>query len=244
MKPSAFVLVLPALLLGLGSAEAHFKLEQPADRLQTDADGEPLGAAGTQKTNPCGDGTASGIVTTVQAGSTLHIKLTETIAHGGHYRVALVPKLNLVTTDIPEPAVTLKAGQCDTAAIESPAVAPVLADNLFPHTQAQAVAGKVWETDVTLPNQTGDATLQIIEFMAPHAPQCFYHHCAELKIVAAAGGAGGDSGADAGAGGGNGAADSSGCSVGEGSPPSAFGILAFGVVVAFSMVRRRRATTR
>jgi MYXO-CTERM domain-containing protein len=158
--------------------------------------------------------------------------------------VALVPKLNLVTTDIPEPEVTLKAGQCDTAAIESPAVAPVLADNLFPHTQAQAVAGKIWETDVTLPNQTGDATLQIIEFMAPHAPQCFYHHCAELKIVAAAGGAGADSGADAGAGGGNGAADSSGCSVGEGSPPSAFGILAFGVVVAFSMVRRRRATTR
>ena len=84
-------------------------------------------------------------------------------------------KLNPATTDIPEPAVTLDTGgQCQSAAIESPVVAPVIADNLFPHTQAEAIAGKVYETDIQLPaTATGDATLQVLEFMAPHAPQWY-----------------------------------------------------------------------
>jgi hypothetical protein len=176
-------------LFAASPARAHFKLEAPADWLQTDVNGDPLGTGGSQKINPCGQGTPSGIVTRVRAGSTLHITLTETVPHGGHYRIALVPKYDPSTTDIPEPAVTLNAGECDTAAVEDPVVAPVLADNLFPHTQAEAVAGKVWETDIVIPNQTGNATLQIIEFMTPHPPQCFYHHCAQLEIDAVDAGA-------------------------------------------------------
>lgn len=227
MRPLLVSAALLATALAATSADAHFKLEQPADWLVTDSLGDPMGATGTQKTNPCGDGTRSMMVTKVVAGSTLHVKLTETVAHGGHYRVAFVPKLAPVSNDIPEPKVTLDgSGQCMTADVESPVVAPVIADNLFPHTQAAAVAGKVWETDVQIPNQLGDGTLQIIEFMAPHAPQCFYHHCAQLQVVASAadldGGAvvqvdGGSSGGGGGTGTGTGGgADGGGAGSGSG----------------------------
>jgi hypothetical protein len=251
MRVQVLVALLPGLLATLlvsASAHAHFKLQQPADWLQTDENGDPLGATGTQKLNPCGDGPRSGAITQVRAGSMLHIKLTETIPHGGHYRVALVPKLNPIASELPEPAVTLNAGQCDTAAIENPVVAPVLADNLFPHIQAQATAGKVWETDVRLPNQTGDATLQIIEFMAPHAPQCFYHHCAQLQIVAE--NAAIDSGAlgttsDAGQGvifgGPTQGDDGSGCAIGGNRSVGIFAIAPLAVLVS---ALRRRARKR
>lgn len=165
------------------SADAHFKVLHPADALDTDEAGDPNGSGGTQKLNPCGAGTASGMVTQVHAGAKLHIKLTETVPHGGHYRIALLPKYDITSNDIPEPAVTLSGGQCSTAAVQSPVVAPVIADNLFVHTQAEAESGKLWETDVTLPTTTGPATLQILEFMTPHSPQCFYHHCAKLEIM-------------------------------------------------------------
>src|SRR5689334_596259 len=88
MKSSFTLCVLAGAVLVANGAEAHFKLEQPADALMTNATGDPNG--GNQKTAPCGTGAmASGIVTKVKAGSKLHIKLTETVAHGGHYRVAL-----------------------------------------------------------------------------------------------------------------------------------------------------------
>ena len=270
MRASLLLAVVPVVLLVSASAEAHFNLEQPADWLQTDATGTPLGTNGTQKMNPCGEGTASGLITQVRAGSMLHIKLTEEIPHGGHYRVALLPKYNIVSSDIPEPTVTLDAnGDCSTAAIENPVVAPVLADNLFPHTQANATPGQVWETDVTLPNETGPATLQIIEFMTPHAPQCFYHHCAQLEIVSADAGAGDGgvvvvgpdggatgedgggigAGSDSGGGGGGGngsnanSGASSGCSAGGSTAPSSMALGALGLAIA-SIARRRSRGSR
>src|SRR5438552_4174479 len=139
---------------------AHFKLEHPADWLDTDDTGNP--ASGTQKLNPCGDGTRSGIVTQVHAGAKLHVKLTETIPHGGHYRIALVSKVDPTGTDLPEPKVTVQAGSCASAEVMSPVAPPVLADNLFPHSQTSAISGQLWETDVTLPSTTGDATLQVL----------------------------------------------------------------------------------
>jgi hypothetical protein len=184
MRNAVVAPVIALVLFAAGSADAHFKLQEPVDRLSTDATGDPDGTTGTQKMNPCGAGTASNLYTQVHAGATLHVKLTETIGHGGHYRIALVPKWKLVSSDVPEPAVTLSGGSCTTAAIESPVVAPVIADGLFVHTQAQAIDDKLWETDVQLPTETGQATLQILEFMTPHSPQCFYHHCADLEIVA------------------------------------------------------------
>ena len=241
--------VLPAVLLVSAPASAHFKLQQPADWLQTDAAGDPLGTTGTQKMNPCGQGTPSGAITQVRAGSTLHITLTETVPHGGHYRVALLPKFDPATTDIPEPAVTLASGECDSAAIESPVIGPVLADNLFSHTQAEAVSGKVWETDVQVPDGTGTATLQVLEFMTPHAPPCFYHHCARLAIVPAdanitddGGGAGGDGGPSAAIAPAVPSATNSstgGCNAAGNAAPSPVTITAFGLF-GLSMLRRRR----
>jgi len=238
---------------------AHFKLEHPADWLVTDDNGDPTGL-GTQKMNPCGAGTRSGLVTEVHAGATLHVKLIEAVPHGGHYRISLVPKLGPVSADLPEPNVTLQGGSCAMADVMSPVAPPVLADNLFPHLQATAVSGQVWETDVTLPQMTGDATLQIIEFMTPHAPQCFYHHCAQLRLVAsnvdlgASGEVVTDGGVtDAGdttssssssSSGPSGAAapsqgSSSGCSV-EGSATPSLVTIAVGVFAAIAVVRRRR----
>jgi MYXO-CTERM domain-containing protein len=255
MRLIACCVALPVLFLS-ASADAHFKLQQPADRLQTDAAGDPPG--GTQKSNPCGQGTPSGAVTQVRAGSTLHVKLTETVPHGGHYRIALVPKLSPTSSDLPEPEVTLESGQCGSAANEDPVVAPVLADNLFPHTQAEATPGRVWETDVRLPAQTGDATLQIIEFMTPHAPQCFYHHCADLQILAADASIDDDAGGvivrapdashpDASAAPASSAPaefddSSGGCSTGGGAAPGLFAFLPLGL--ALIARRRRRSESR
>ena len=268
MRISVGLAVFAVGISSSGSVHAHFKLQQPADWLQTDESGDPLGSDGTQKLNPCGEGTPSGLVTRVHAGTMLHVKLTETIPHGGHYRIALVRKYDPTTDDIPEPKVTLVAGSCSTAAIESPVVPPVLADNLFPHTQAQATANKIWETDVQVPSETGIATLQIIEFMTPHAPGCFYHHCAQLEIMPADADLGSDGsvvvGADGGAvtpdagggptgssGAGSGTSsgtrmrstsandDASGCSVGGGAVPSLL-TGSIGLAAVVGMLRRRR----
>ena len=148
---------------------------------------------------------------------------------------------------------------------------PVLADGLFPHTQAQAAAGTTYETDVTLPNvPPGNYTLQVLEFMTPHAAPCFYYHCAAVQIVDAdagvpdggvvvgdAGGsgtgapdAGGPTGSpgtgDAGAQGAQGpaaAASDDGCSAGAAGHASATASLALPMLAALGAVgalRRRR----
>lgn len=249
-----------------GAASAHFKMEQPPDVFQTNATGDPAG--GDQKTAPCGKGTTpSNVVTQVRAGSMLHIKLVETIAHGGHYRVALSSNRG----DFVTPTPVVENNDCKSAPIQTTPVAPVIADGLFQHGQNDFPSGKVWETDVKMPDQTCDnCTLQILEFMTPHAPGCFYFHCANVKIVPAdasipdggativvdAGGGGGGNGGDGGAGGGGEAEDDSdggaaarrlraapqaedGCNVGSAST-SSFVTLAPVVAMALSMLRRRR----
>lgn len=175
-KP-AVLLSAALVLFSSSTARAHFKLEKPVDALKTDESGNPTG--GDQKTSPCGTGaTPSGLATKVRAGSKLHIKIVETVAHGGHYRIALSPNRK----DFVDPKVVVTAGSCVSAAVESSPSGPVLADGLFEH--RQGINDKVWETDVTLPNTTcADCTLQVIEFMTPHPPSCFYYHCANLQIV-------------------------------------------------------------
>lgn len=269
---SKWLVGLPILALSFMAtrADAHFKLEQPADALNTAGNGDPTG--GDQKTPPCGVGTsASGIVTRVKAGSKLHIKLTETIAHGGHYRVALSSNKDQFT----DPTPVVQNNNCVSAPIQNTPTAPVLADGLFEHAQADFAAGKVWETDVTLPTTPcPDCTLQIIEFMTPHAPGCFYHHCAKLEIVDAStdlpdggevimtdagnttsssGSSGASSSGDTASGGSTSSSGSSGtrklasssddgggCSVANGSSPSYFVLGILGVTIASRLRRRRR----
>jgi len=182
-----------------GSAEAHFHLNAPDNWLVQETDGTP------QKTGPCGDPGESNPdaqmsmkVTEYKAGETIAIKLNETVAHPGHYRVAL----SLTGPDgLPmEPKVTKSAtdtsanGQCGTAEIMDPPMMPILLDNALEHT---AKFNGEQTIMVTLPANVSceKCTLQVLEFMSNHPAPCFYHHCADIKITndggMSAGGAGG-----------------------------------------------------
>lgn len=255
-----------ALLVSL-PAEAHFKLDQPADWIVTNASGDP------QKDGPCGSTAAAqtNVVTKVVAGSKLHIKITETIRHGGHYRVALAAD----RTKLVDPMTVVQNNNCVSATIQQTPVLPVLADGLFPHADGPNSPAPVWETDVTVPETPcPSCTLQVMQFMTPHAPGCWYYHCANVEIVPKGtdigdggvvvidgGSSGGSSGGPAagettsGADDGGAGTDSAGtgrrlqqvggddgCSIGvarRGAPLFLAGAL--GVVCAFALVRRRRA---
>lgn len=168
-------------------ASAHFKLLEPQGWIVEDTRGDP------QKAAPCGGTTAnpgmpSNVVTKLQGGAKLHIKVQETVYHPGHYRVALA--VNSRTELPPDPMVTTKAGargpQSVSAMIQNPPQVPVLADGLFAHTAQSATP---FETDITIPNiNCPKCTLQIIEFMAEHGlnaeGEFSYHHCADVQITA------------------------------------------------------------
>ena len=182
-----FALVFAALAAVPALAHAHFKLLQPASWLVEDERGDP------QKAGPCGGtntdyGKPSYSVTQAVGGSTLHVKVQETIYHPGHYRVALAvnspaelpvdPKATTTDSD--------RGPRSVSGEIQNPVQVPVLADGLFVHT---AKTDAPFETDVTLPNiSCKRCTLQVIQFMEQHAvnnPGMFtYHHCAELQISA------------------------------------------------------------
>lgn len=173
-------------------ARAHFSLDAPASYMSQDLLGNP------QKAGPCGDdgsGTPTGEVTTYQQGDTVTITLHETIFHPGHYRVALA--VNGPKDLPPDPPVTPAGTPCGATEVQSPPVFPILADGALTHSTAftgpQTISVKL-PTDVTCDH----CTLQIIEFMSNHGLNnpggCFYHHCADIKIV-------GPQGEDAGAGG-------------------------------------------
>ncbi len=161
-----------------GVAEAHFTLVQPPSSLTTEDGGKGV--------PPCGDGTASNVVTKVQGGHLLTVKLVEFVPHPGHYRIAL--SVNSRAELPPDPDVVADAnGQSVSAAIQNPPKIPVLADGLFVH--ANASGNMTWQTDIMLPNiNCAKCTLQVIEFMAEHGPNVgggyFYHHCADLQITA------------------------------------------------------------
>jgi hypothetical protein len=111
------------------------------------------------------------------------ISISEYVFHPGHYRFALSVNSR---SEIPaDPAVVVKNGQSVSAAVESPVVFPVLADNVFEHTTNMPM----FQGTIPLPNITcAKCTLQVIEFMAEHGPNVgggyFYHHCADLQITA------------------------------------------------------------
>jgi uncharacterized protein (TIGR03382 family) len=168
--------------LAPGTADAHFALEDPPSWMSQDSLGLP------QKLGPCGDeggGTPTGTVTTYQSGQTITVTVNEIIFHPGHYRISLAVNDR---SELPaEPVVTPGSTPCGTAAIENPAVFPVLADDVFDHTQPFTSPQSV---QITLPSDVvcAHCTLQVIEFMSEHALNnpggCFYHHCADLSISA------------------------------------------------------------
>ena len=177
LRISGFVLGGIALLFP-DAAAAHFTLVQPPSSLATEDGGKGP--------PPCGEGVASGIVSSVQGGHLLTIKLVETVIHPGHYRVALSVNSRAELPVDPN-VVTDPTGLSVSAAIQNPVKIPVLADGLFVHTTAPENA--TWQTNLMLPNiNCARYTLQVIEFMAEHGPNAgggyFYHHCADLQITA------------------------------------------------------------
>ncbi len=190
--------LLAAALLAVPAA-AHIKLTEPASFQVTNALGDP------QKLEPCGGaGTASNVVTTVEAGSTLTVRWTETIGHPGHFRLGLATDVAHFVT----PAAVVMNNDCKSASIESTPSYPTLVDGLFPHTTAPS--GVQRTTTVTVPMMSCErCTLQVLQFMSAHTPPCFDFQCATLKIVLPDAGVAADAGApaDAGAGGGGGATD-------------------------------------
>ena len=178
-----------AVLLAPSVVDAHFTLLAPASWLVENRLGDP------QKAGPCGGtsadaGTPTGTISKVQGGSTLHVKVQETVFHPGHYRIALAVNSR---AELPaDPEVTTRDSDRGpwsvSAAIQNPVQPPVLADGLWNHTDRNAIA-QPFETDVTLPNINCEkCTLQIIQFMAEHARNrdgdFSYHHCADLTITA------------------------------------------------------------
>jgi hypothetical protein len=178
-----------ALLLAPAAAFAHFQLLAPASALVENQLGDP------QKMAPCGGvtgnpGMPTNAVTTVRGGDTLHVKVAETVFHPGHYRIALAVKDRKELPADPKPTTkTADNGMVMSVSAEiSPVKPPILAENLFPHTDRQQTPIP-WETDVKLPNINCDqCTLQVIQFMEAHPlnkdGDFSYHHCATLKITA------------------------------------------------------------
>src|SRR5687767_4525361 len=120
-------------LVGVAAtAQAHFYLHQPPAWRSQSALGDP------QKAAPCGDdGNAmtTGMVTPFKAGETISIQFQETIAHPGHFRVALA--VNNRSELPPDPPVTPDSrSPCGTTVIQNPPVFPVLADGELRHTTA------------------------------------------------------------------------------------------------------------
>jgi Lytic polysaccharide mono-oxygenase, cellulose-degrading len=207
-----------ASLLWTAAAEGHTKLTAPPDWLVTDSLGDP------QKEGPCGStaGTPSNAITTVQAGSKLTVRWTETVYHPGHWRIAIASDRTQLVTPVP----VVEPNNCVSAPIEASPTAPVLLDGVFPHT---APGPTDYSQDITVPDTTCDAcTLQLVQFMSSHAPPCFYFHCATLRIVKGDGGT--EPGLDAGTGGGPPAMPAaSGCGSGA-RGPLALAALAVGLL--------------
>ncbi|MCC7415923.1 MAG: hypothetical protein IT176_02195 [Acidobacteria bacterium] len=172
--------------------DAHFRLLEPASWLVENERGDP------QKAGPCGGsntdwGTPSYAVTKVEGGSSLHVKVQETVYHPGHYRVALAVNspLELPPDPVTQAIDTEKGPRSATATIQNPPQAPVLADGLFVHNTRPDPGGRLppFETDVQLPNiNCRKCTLQVVQWMAEHGfnnPGGYtYHHCATLQITA------------------------------------------------------------
>lgn len=193
MHSSSLARVLAAAALGscawlsVADAQAHITLTNPPSWVVENATGDP------QKTGPCGgNGTTTGVVTDYQAGETITVRWRETIPHPGHFRISLAENRR----DFVDPVVTSDGNQISISAeIMDPPVAPVLKDNVSPRASVSG-AGTEFSEEITLPDEPCEkCTLQVIQFMAEHAPGYFYYHCADIRILAADGAGSGGSGA-------------------------------------------------
>ncbi|HEX4353698.1 MAG TPA: SCE4755 family polysaccharide monooxygenase-like protein [Polyangiales bacterium] len=208
------------------SAHAHFKLLSPTSWLNETSVGGP------QKGSPCGPGNTSPLggddvqpipvsnaITEFHAGDTVNVQWVDTIAHPGHFRIALAANRD----DLKDPDITQDSScDYDESMVPSGSHGNVLADGVAFRTRNgfNAQAGMMFSQTVTLPDQPCDkCTLQVLQVMESDVQaisNCHYFHCADIKILpkvasstAGASGSAGSSGSVAGGGSGG----SSGSSV-------------------------------
>ena len=221
-----------AIVLAPARAEAHYVLKEPASWDEQTAQGDP------QKTAPCGQADVAfaavptNVVTPFQAGQTITVTVDEVTFHPGHYRVVLSTAGQGGLPADPTPTLP---GTCMELPIQDPPVFPVLADGVLPHTDPFTGPQSF---QVTLPSDVtcASCTLQVLEFMQADvggSSNCFYHHCADISIAAAATDAGADSGTDVGGSDGGGG----GCGCVIGGSRTSLGALFIMIAVVF---RRRR----
>ena len=168
------------------SAQAHITLMNPPSWIVEGNLGDP------QKSGPCGDdGSAqkTGTVTKFTAGQTITVMWKETVGHPGHFRISLTKPGEDRSVLVDPPVVTANGDGVSGDSISSEPVpngtGNVLMDNLFPRETVSGAAAQPFSQDITLPNEPCEkCTLQVIQFMAKHGPGYFYHHCADIEIVA------------------------------------------------------------
>ncbi len=177
------------------TTDAHFVLVYPAASFLQNRLGDPqkIGPCGGVSANPtrgtpANPGVPSGTITNLKGGTTMPLLVSESIFHPGHYRVALARNMAQLP---PDPVVTTgqteRGVRSQSAVIQNPAVAPVLVDGIFAHTERPT---QNWEMDIPVPNiDCQNCVVQVIQFMADHPGIAVdgghnYHHCAIVNIAA------------------------------------------------------------
>jgi uncharacterized protein (TIGR03382 family) len=235
-----------------GVARAHFLLNAPPSATEQDEFGSP------QKSAPCGltdsptnpdQSTPTGVVTTVRTGSTLTVRIRETIFHPGHYRVALAPTMAGLPAN---PTVTPGATPCGSTTIDATPDFPVLADGQLVHTSSFGSQERSFDVQLPAGMTCTNCVLQVTQFMSNHDINnpggCFYHHCATITIADDAplpdAGTGGGGDGDGGTGGGD-DDNGGGCCGAAGNPGAAagFALLVLGLVAGRRRRLRRREVT-
>jgi MYXO-CTERM domain-containing protein len=167
-------------------AHAHFKLLKPTAWIVEGETGDP------QKQGPCGTDPAgadlTNEVTEVKAGETIMVEFEETIHHPGWFRIAIdADRSKFEEIEFPSSNCTY-----DMDTVPEEPHGNVLVDGLAKDENLGGANRKFAEM-VKIPDEPCEkCTLQVIQVMADaiHAPPgCIYYHCADLKIVAAEGGA-------------------------------------------------------
>jgi hypothetical protein len=214
------------LVWGASPVNAHFKLTKPASWLKEDAVGGP------QKGGPCGPGGIDDVqppplsneIATYHAGETITVEWVDTIAHPGHFRIALAEnRADLKDPDIKQDA----ACSYDESKVPTGAHDNVLADGVsFRPRSGSYTAGMKFTQQVTLPNEPCEkCTLQVLQVMEADLQSlsnCHYYHCADIKILPAAdGGGAGSAAGSAGTAGVSGSAGSA--AAGSGGATAGFG---------------------
>jgi hypothetical protein len=163
---------------------AHFVLRAPACYSEQDGLGTPIKSAPCGQADPGNPVQLTGAVTTFTEGETLMVEVEEIIFHPGHFRVAIAEDMGSLPDD---PPVTAGSSPCGSTIIDPSPTLPVLVDGALAHDSG--LSGPRTIAVQLPPGFTCDnCVLQVTQFMSEHELNdpggCFYHHCADVRVLA------------------------------------------------------------